>query len=86
MITGPEKRGSLTIFDILEAQGGANDPGVYIHDTFLSRSNSFSAGWEAANNPVAEIHLLDAGQSAPESEGPKIAAIVRAFHPRLPMP
>jgi pimeloyl-ACP methyl ester carboxylesterase len=31
------------------------------------------------DNPDAEVHLLDAGHFALESQGPKIAAIIRDF-------
>ena len=39
------------------------------------------AGAEAfkRDNPDAEIHLLDAGHFALESQGPEIAAIIRSF-------
>jgi len=39
------------------------------------------AGAEAfrRDNPEAEIHLLDAGHFALESQGPEIAAIIRDF-------
>jgi pimeloyl-ACP methyl ester carboxylesterase len=39
------------------------------------------AGAEAfkRDNPAAEVHLLDAGHFALESEGPQIAALVRDF-------
>jgi len=47
------------------------------------------AGAEAfkRDNPDAEIHLLDAGHFALESQGPEIAGIIRDFLARkLPKP
>ena len=39
------------------------------------------AGAEAfrRDNPAAEVHLLDAGHFALESQGPEVAAIIRDF-------
>ncbi len=49
------------------------------HDPLLAPSCTAGAAAFKRDNPDAEIHLLDAGHFALESQGPEIAAIIRDF-------